>query len=283
MASPLSASIVIVTFNRADSLDRTLGSLHQLRYRNFEVLVVDGPSTDHTRAVVAKHAPFVRSFSHKLSNISISRNIGIAHARGDIVVFIDDDAIPEPDWLDNLLAAYADPQIAAVGGFIRDAAGFDYQSRYTVCDRYGDARQFRAPSEFTLGDETFLSLTGTNFSARREKLIAIGGFDEEYIWFLDETDVNLRMHDRGWKFAVAPDAEIHHKYEAGLTRAISNVAAHHVSAIALEGVFLRDATISGASVCSISSPISPTMSARSGSGNAIWRAKVGPMRPPSIV
>ena len=223
MTSMLSASIVIVTFDRAASLDRTLSSLHQLRYRNFEVLVVDGPSTDHTRDIIAKHAPFVRCFSHNLNNISISRNIGLAHARGDVVAFIDDDAIPEPDWLDNLLAAYADPQVVAVGGFIRDASGFAYQSRYTVCDRYGDARQYRDPLDFTLDDETFLSLTGTNFSARRENLIAIGGFDEEYIWFLDETDVNLRMHDRGWKFAVAPGAEIHHKCEAGLTRASANV------------------------------------------------------------
>jgi glycogen(starch) synthase len=223
MTSTLSASIVIVTFNRAASLDRTLASLHQLRYRNFEVLVVDGPSTDHTREVIAKHALFVRSFAHNVNNISISRNIGIAHAKGDVVVFIDDDAIPEPDWLEQLLAAYADPQVVAVGGFIRDATGFDYQSRYTVCDRYGNARQFHDPSEFTLDDETFLILTGANFSARRESLIAIGGFDEEYIWFLDETDVNLRMHDRGWKFAVAPGAEIHHKYEAGLTRASANV------------------------------------------------------------
>jgi glycogen(starch) synthase len=223
MASTLSASIVIVTFNRADSLDRTLASLQQLRYRNFEVLVVDGPSTDHTHEVIAKHAAFVRAFSHDLNNISISRNIGVAHARGEVVAFIDDDAIPEPDWLEKLLAAYTDREIVAVGGFIRDATGFEYQSRYTVCDRYGDARQFGDPSEFTLDDETFLSLTGANFSARRENLIVIGGFDEEYVWFLDETDVNLRMHDLGWKFAVAPDAEMHHKFEVGLPRANAKV------------------------------------------------------------
>ena len=113
---------------------------------------------------------------------------------------------------------YADPEIATVGGFIRDAFGFDYQARYTVCDRFGDVRQFAGAEDFTLEGESFLSLTGTNFSARREALMAIGGFDEEYVWFLDETDANLRMHDRGFKFAVAPGAEIHHKYEAGVTR-----------------------------------------------------------------
>ncbi len=218
MARKLSASLVIVTVNRADSLDRTLTSLHQIRYENFEVIVVNGPSTDHTADVIAIHAAGLRAYATDQVNISASRNIGLAHARGDVVVFIDDDAVPEPDWLERLLEPYADAQVATVGGFIRDAGGFAFQARYTVCDRFGDTRAFASPEDFSLDDETFLSLTGTNFSARRASLLSIGGFDEEYIWFLDETDVNLRMHDAGLKFAVAPGAEIHHKYEAGLTR-----------------------------------------------------------------
>ncbi len=217
----LSASLVIVTVNRADSLDRTLTSLQQIRHDPFEVIVVNGPSTDHTAQVIARHAAALRAYATPLGNISAARNIGLAHARGDVVAFIDDDAIPEPDWLENLLAPYADPEVATVGGFIRDAGGYGFQARYTVCDRYGEAQQFASPSDYALDGDTFLSLTGTNFSARRETLIAVGGFDEEYIWFLDETDVNLRMHDRGLKFAIAPDAEIHHKSEAGLTRSRS--------------------------------------------------------------
>ncbi len=218
MFSRLSASLIIVTVNRADSLDRTLTSLNQIRYRNFETIVVNGPSTDHTAEVIERHAHKLRAYKTDQANISVSRNIGLAHARGDIAIFIDDDAVPEPDWLELLLQPYADPEVATVGGFIRDAFGFDYQARYTVSDRFGDTRQFASADDFALDGDTFLSLTGTNYSARREALLEIGGFDEEYIWFLDETDVNLRMHDRGLKFAVAPDAEIHHKYEAGLTR-----------------------------------------------------------------
>ncbi len=219
----LSATLVIVTVNRADSLDRTLASLHQIRYPHFEVVVVNGPSTDHTAEVIARHQAGLRVYETDVSNISVSRNIGLAHARGDVVVFIDDDAIPEPDWLEALLAPYADPEVASVGGFIRDTGGFEYQARYTVCDRYGDVKPFASADAVQLSDETFLCLTGTNFSARREALLAIGGFDEEYIWFLDETDVNIRMHDRGMKFAVAEGAEIHHKYEPGLTRGRNSV------------------------------------------------------------
>ena len=222
MAS-LSASLVIVTLDRAASLDRTLTSLRQIRYDNFETLVVNGPSRDHTGEVIARHAANLRAYDTPVANISISRNIGLAHARGDIVVYIDDDAVPEPDWLERLLAPYADPQIAAVGGFIRDAGGFDFQARYVLSDRFGDLRHFAAAAEIPPEADTFLSLTGTNFSARRDVLLALGGFDEEYVWFLDETDVDLRMHDEGLRFAVVEAAEIHHKSEAGLTRTRSPV------------------------------------------------------------
>ncbi len=91
----------------------------------------------------------------------------------------------------------------------------------TVCDRYGEARHYAGAPEVETDDESFLSPTGTNFSARRENLLALGGFDEAYVWFLDETDVCIRMHDRGWKIAFQPDAEIHHKSEPGLTRSRS--------------------------------------------------------------
>jgi glycosyltransferase involved in cell wall biosynthesis len=218
MKKRLSASIVIVTVNRADSLDRTLQSLRQLRYDNFEAIVVDGPSVDRTQEVIRKHADFIRPFVNTVRNISAARNTGIAHAKGDIVVFIDDDAIPEPDWLDLIMAPYADPDVVSVGGFIRDPTGYGFQCKYTLVDRYGDARVYENASDFTLSDECLFSLTGTNFSTRRQHLLSIGGFDEEYVAFLDETDVNIRMVDRGWTAVVVPQAEIHHKFEPGYTR-----------------------------------------------------------------
>jgi glycosyltransferase involved in cell wall biosynthesis len=153
----------------------------------------------------------------------MSRNIGIAHARGDIVAFIDDDAIPEPDWLNLLLTGYDDPHVAQVGGFIRDNRGVDFQCRYVTADRFGDSTHHEDLSKVELDESRFLALTGTNFSARRDRLMEIGGFDEEYAYFLDETDVTVRLHDRGWGSAIIPEAEIHHKYEASHMRTAARV------------------------------------------------------------
>lgn len=221
LSTPKTVSIVIATAGRAVSLDRTLQSLRQLRYPHFEVIVVLGPSEDDSAAIVERHAGFVRSCTFDRLNLSAARNLGLSMAGGDIVAFIDDDAIPEPDWLDCLLTGYDDPNVAQVGGFIRDNRGIDYQSRYLVVDRFGDSIGFDEAPDVE-GDH-YLGLTGTNFSARRDRLLQIGGFDEEFAYFLDETDVTVRLLDQGWGARIIPEAEIHHKFEPSHLRTDTRV------------------------------------------------------------
>src|SRR5690606_12420090 len=103
----------------------------------FEVVVVNGPSTDDTAAVLAEFAGDVRVASSPEVHLSKSRNIGIEAAAGDVVAFIDDDAIPEPGWLAELAAAYAAPEVGGAGGVVYDHTGVRFQYRYSVCDRLG--------------------------------------------------------------------------------------------------------------------------------------------------
>ncbi|MEZ5417967.1 MAG: glycosyltransferase family 2 protein [Vicinamibacterales bacterium] len=97
--SALSASIVVNTFNRARALERLLPSLERLDTA-CEVVVVNGPSTDDTEEVLARFAGRIKVARCPEPNLSRSRNIGIAAAAGDVVVFIDDDALPaDTAWL----------------------------------------------------------------------------------------------------------------------------------------------------------------------------------------
>ena len=218
-----SVSVIVNTLDRADWLDRTLWALAYQRHPAFEVIVVAGPCEDHTAEVVARHGGRIRAAACPVANLAVSRNIGLAMACGDIVAFLDDDAVPEPDWLQRLTALYADAGVGGVGGYIRDDTGLDYQCRVMVCDRFGrsaeagDIRRARldppGPSV-----ERYLTLTGTNSSFRRSALLGIGGFDEAYAYFLDETDVCLRLAEAGWRLAVAPEAEVHHAYAPNAQR-----------------------------------------------------------------
>ena len=146
----------------------------------------------------------------------MSRNIGIAMARGDVCCFMDDDAVPEPDWLDRLAEPYRDPTVGGVGGYTRDHTGVSFQTRALLCDSLGDSFNYEELSEaraaMANNPDLYFSQTGTNSSFRRSALLEIGGFDEHFVYFLDETDVNLRLQRAGYSVTYAPQAEIHHKY-----------------------------------------------------------------------
>lgn len=218
---PLTVSVVINTLNRANLLPNTLKALVHQDHAGLEVVVVNGPSTDHTEEVLAEWADEVKAGTCPEANLSMSRNIGIAMTSGDIVAFIDDDGVPEPEWLSQIVAAFDREEVGAAGGRVMDHTGHEFQYHYANADRLGNGRwALRAPSpqfNFPFSYE-FPYLQGTNTAFRRSALLEIGGFDEAFVYYLDETDVCLRLIDRGYVVRQLHDAYVHHKYAPSYIR-----------------------------------------------------------------
>lgn len=212
---PPTVSIIINTDGRAKSLRNTLDSLRYLKYNSFEVVVVYGPTPDGTRDLLSQWTSEVKTFHCPVRNLSQSRNIGIAHSAGEILAFIDDDAIPEPEWLNDLIPAFNDPLVGAAGGPVYNHTGKEYQWEFGTVNRYGTADETwkRAATELNFPN-TFNapSTLGANFLIRRECIVNIGGFDEEFEYFLDETDVLFRLIDQGWHVAQMSHGVVHHKF-----------------------------------------------------------------------
>ena len=120
----MDASIIVCTYNRAESLKDTLAALAALKAKpdfEWEVLVVDNNSRDHTRQVVeaAQHDwPRLRYVFEPAQGLSHARNRGIAESTGEVILFTDDDVLPEPDWLDITHAGLDNYQADACGGYI---------------------------------------------------------------------------------------------------------------------------------------------------------------------
>jgi glucosyl-dolichyl phosphate glucuronosyltransferase len=121
----IQVTVAIPTYNRADFLRQTLAgiSAQQFPREHFEVLVIDNNSTDHTRAVVAEFAhvsPAPRYLHEPQQGLDYARNRAITEARGEVIVFGDDDILVQPDWLAQmavpLLADRAARRIGAIGG-----------------------------------------------------------------------------------------------------------------------------------------------------------------------
>jgi cellulose synthase/poly-beta-1,6-N-acetylglucosamine synthase-like glycosyltransferase len=215
-SSPPSFSIVINTYDRALYLDDAIRGVLQLDYPDFELIVVNGPSTDRTEEVLARWEGRIKAARCDEANLSVSRNVGIGQAAGDIVAFLDDDAVPHPQWLKRLAPHYAQERVGAIGGFTVDNTGMRWQVRKTLCDRFGNAHSVddlfdERPLNFA-GTPFYPSLLGTNSSFRREALLAIGGFDHSFAYLLDETDVCLRLVDAHWQVVYEREALVFHQF-----------------------------------------------------------------------
>src|SRR3954471_13482790 len=110
MTSPLGqtsvvkVTVAIPTYNRADFLRQTLAGItaQQFPREHFEVLVIDNNSRDHTRNVVEEFAqsrPAPRYIHETRQGLDYARNRAIAEARGEIIIFGDDDILVQPDWI----------------------------------------------------------------------------------------------------------------------------------------------------------------------------------------
>jgi len=211
----MTASIVINTYNRASCLERLLPSLTRLEGPPFEVVVVNGPSADHTAEVLARHADRIKVVSCDTANLSRSRNLGIAAAAGDIVVFIDDDALPaDAGWLQGLVAVFegdAGDRIGAAGGpsIHRDTEWTEFAGGWT--SDYAEQRFTDQPPAGDVDPLRWCRRTvGNNSAFRRSALVEIGGFDEHFAYYLDEADVCLRLVRAGYEVAYVERAAVRH-------------------------------------------------------------------------
>lgn len=209
-ASPV--SLIIVSQKRPEHLLRLLQSLRHQTHDNFEVIVAADteplPFVNHV-----KYIPFTNA------NISAARNAGIAIAAGEIIAFCDDDSIPDPPWLERLASPFVNKEIGAATGFTRGRNGISRQWGAMRFDLRGQDHPFEIdetqPFEvFEPSQDMPIKLIGTNMAFRKSALMEINGFDENFRFFLDETDAKLRLDQAGWKTAIIPHAQVHHHYAA---------------------------------------------------------------------
>ena len=227
MSQQPTVSLVIVSRKRQTSLRRTVSSLRFQTYTDFEVIVV----SDAPDGAFLSDLPFAENICHLQCmerNISTARNIGIAAARGEIIAFCDDDAVPDPQWLERLVQPFKNPKVASAGGFVRGRNGIDYQWRGLLCDACGDDYPLNVDETqpFTVvpyDGARFAKMQGTNCAFRRTALNGVGNFDEGFRFFLDETDVCKRLADAGYDSAFVPLAQVHHGFEESEQRSDARV------------------------------------------------------------
>jgi GT2 family glycosyltransferase len=214
-------AVIVCTRERPDDLERCLAALAGQTVQPLEVVVVDNaPRTDRTRRVA--EAAGVGYVVEPRPGLDRARNAGVAATRAAIVAFTDDDAVPEPEWAEMLLAALSDPAVAGAAGhmlplemeteaqclferYLGGEAGRRHRERPRTF-----ARPFPAAAAGQVG-------AGANMIFRREALARVGPFDEAFdagtlTHSGGDTDMFGRLLDAGCTLVYEPRARVYHRH-----------------------------------------------------------------------
>ncbi|HTD79346.1 MAG TPA: glycosyltransferase, partial [Chloroflexota bacterium] len=135
--------------------------------------------------------------------LSSARNTGFEAAGGEIVAYLDDDAIPDPDWLTHVVTTFASGPFAAVGGPNVLPA---HSNAIAECV----ANAPGGPTHVLVSDREAEHIPGCNMAIRTDALAEIGGFDPQFRVAGDDVDVCWRLLDSGRRIAFSPGAVVHH-------------------------------------------------------------------------
>jgi GT2 family glycosyltransferase len=199
-------SVVVCTYNGGSTLDQCLRSLLDLRYPDYEIIVVDDGSRDDTRNIVALY-PEIRVIHQTNQGLSAARNVGLYAATGAIVAYTDSDCFVDPDWLTRLVYQLERSGAAAVGG-----------PNLTPDDGWLAACVGACPGQPTHvleSDQVAEHIPGCNMAFRRDVLLAINGFDRLYRQAGDDVDLCWRLQQAGMWITFAPGAFVWHHRRQG--------------------------------------------------------------------
>jgi GT2 family glycosyltransferase len=217
-------SLIVPTKNRADLLRTCVdGVLNGTDYSDIELLILDN-GTEEPEAVGLLHELASHDRVRVLAlpgpfNWSALNNAGARAARGDILVLMNNDiAILQPDWLDEMVAQAARPEIGAVGAKLLYPDGaLEHAGIVIVADGVPQHLFRRAPADTTFLNGTLKAVrsvsvvTGACLAVRRRSFFEVGGLDEGLAVSCNDVDLCLRLLAHGYRNVWTPFAVLEHR------------------------------------------------------------------------
>lgn len=216
-------SIIIVSWNALHHLKNYLPSVAATDYPNYEIIIADNASSDGSKKWVRNNYPNIKIAElDKNYGYCGGNNRAVVHARGDILLFLNNDVRVEPYWLHGIAKCFAkDPKIAAVqpkmlsdekpeffeyagaaGGYL-DKYGYPF-CRGRIFDKVEkDEGQYDNPTDI-------LWASGAALAIRKDVFQDSGGFDEDFEFHMEEIDLCWRLWNSGYKIRFCPGSTVYH-------------------------------------------------------------------------
>jgi GT2 family glycosyltransferase len=224
-ASPRTAdvSVIVVNYNGRHWLERCLTAARAQLSDRDELILVDNASTDGSIALVRERFPEVRLLAQDRNlGFAGGNNAGARIAKGRYLALLNNDAVPQPGWLDALTAPFErDPLVALTTSrivYLHDPAVIDSAGDGYL--RAGGAFKRFHGGPFALGNRSgeVFGACGAACMIRRDIFSELGGFDEDFFMVYEDVDLSYRARVRGHRCMYVADAIVHHAGSGTLGR-----------------------------------------------------------------
>ncbi|MFZ3060700.1 MAG: glycosyltransferase [Candidatus Methanoperedens sp.] len=209
--SSLKISVIIPVKNEEEKIEQCLKSIFNQSNPPFEVIIVDGHSSDKTVEKAEKYPIILLYEDHKTR--AGACQVGLENSRGEIIAFTDADCIPQCDWLENLIKEF-NSDIVGVGGGIKPSGKGIWEESINLATStfLGSAKSVQGRLFKT--KRYVKSISGCNSAYRRDDIIKAGGFKTDLLT-AEDTELNNRLAKFG-KLVFTPNAIVIHNPKRGV-------------------------------------------------------------------
>jgi GT2 family glycosyltransferase len=228
-------SVVIVSYNSRDELLRCLAAVRDQVQVPHEVVVVDNQSADGSAEAVRTAHPSVKLLQND-DNLGFARanNRGFAETSAPFVLVLNSDALVQPGTVEGLLALLEEreevglvgPRTLNTDGSVQISFGpmltpvrEFFQRRLVRGVRERRRRHLERAERLSRVEHEPVWVSASCFLARREALLAVGGFDEEFFLYEEDVDLCVRLRAAGWSVLFTPQVEVVHRLGASMETA----------------------------------------------------------------
>ena len=212
------ASVILVSYNSKEDLAKCLPSLLASISDTDEVIIIDNASSDGTVDWLKHTYPHIQLISSS-ENLGFGggNNLGAKCALGEFLVFVNPDTLVEPHWIDTLIDALE--QDTSIGLATSKIILLNNPNRINTCgnDMHISGitlcRGLNQPRNAYQIQEEVSAISGTAFISRRNLFIKLGGFDESFFMYMEDSDLSLRARLAGYRCIYVPQSIVYHDYK----------------------------------------------------------------------
>ncbi len=213
-------NVIIVTYKANDDLLANLSALEKQTFNNFEVIIIDNNHDNEIESIISKyHLKISYIKMNRNDGLCIGRNVGIAYSTADLLIFLDDDALPAKNFVEQHVAVHQDQHIVAARGKCKPKT----MKFWNLFAMHYDLGSKIMPS--------FIDLEG-NSSFKKDFFEKVGGWDINHSLYGGHegillTKKGLQLFNDKTKFIYCPDAVIFHNYSNSFEEFILKIKRHY--------------------------------------------------------